>query len=219
VIILGDSHIEGCIVNLRSVLSAKFKASGVIRSGAGSEKIVNSSVDDLQNLHLHDVIVLNAGANDVYRNAKRLALTQIAKFIQRNYSTNIIIIDLPQRYDLSPSSCINFEIEEFNRTLKKIATSYNHVSLLETNLKRECFMRHGLHWNSLGKTMVVNLILHHINKLTEKEVQILINLVLKDNVMMGIIISGNKVMTLSGTVNGKVNLNNENVKDHGQRKQ
>jgi hypothetical protein len=76
---------------------------------------VNSSVEDLLNLHLQDVIVLNTGANDVYRNASGSSLTQITKFIQRNYGTNIIITDIPQRYDLSPSTCVNLEIEEFNR--------------------------------------------------------------------------------------------------------
>jgi lysophospholipase L1-like esterase len=86
----------------------------VIRPGAGAEKIVNSSVEDLQNLHQHDVIFLNAGANDIFKNNKRVALTQIIKFIQRNHVTNIIILDIPHRYDLSLSSCVNSEIEEFN---------------------------------------------------------------------------------------------------------
>jgi hypothetical protein len=99
--------------------------------------------------------VLNIGANDIYRSAKGLPPTQITKFIQRNYGTNIIIIDIPQRYDLSPSSCMNLEIEEFNRELQKITTLYNHVSLLETDFKRECFTRQGLHWNSLGESLLV----------------------------------------------------------------
>jgi hypothetical protein len=66
--------------------------------------------------------------------------------------------------DLYSSPSINLEIEEFNRKLKKITTLYNHVSMLETNFKRECFTRHGLHWNFLGKSLVVNLLLHQINK-------------------------------------------------------
>jgi hypothetical protein len=75
VIILGGSHLKGCVIKLRSELSAKFKVSDMIRPGAGSEIIVNSSVEDLLNLHLQDVIGLSTGANDVYRNASRLALT------------------------------------------------------------------------------------------------------------------------------------------------
>jgi hypothetical protein len=49
VIILGDSHLEGCVVKLRSELSAKLKDSCMIRPGAGSEEIVNSSDEDLLN--------------------------------------------------------------------------------------------------------------------------------------------------------------------------
>jgi hypothetical protein len=159
VLILGDSHLKGSVFKLRSELSAKYKVIGVIRPGAGAEKIVNSFAEDLQNLHLRDIEILNACANDVYKNNMGVALTHITKFIQRNYSTNIIILDIPQRYDLPSFLCVNSEIEEFNKKLQKIATLYNHVSLLETNLKRECFTKHGLHWNFLGKTMVVELIL------------------------------------------------------------
>jgi hypothetical protein len=191
----------------------------MIRPGAGSEKIANSSVEDLLNLRLQDIIVLTTGANDAYRNAKGLALTQITKFIQRNYIANIIIIDIPQRYDLSPSSRINLETEEFNRKLKKITTLNNHVSLLETNFKRECFTRHGLHWNSLGRFLVVKLLLHQINKLINKSFQTPINLPWRNEAMVDIINSCNKGMsTLLGTVNVNANLNNVNIKDHEQRK-
>jgi hypothetical protein len=215
VIILGDSHLKGCAVKLRSELSAKFKVSGMIRPGAGSEKIVNSSVEDS---HLQDVIVLNTGANDVYKNATGLALSQITKFIQRNYGANIIIIDIPLRYDLSPSSCINLEIEEFNRKLQEIITLYNHVTLLETKFKRECFTRQGLHWNSLGKSSVVKLLLHQIIKLTNKGFQTPINLPWRDEALVDITNSCNKGMsTLVGTVNANANLSNVNIKDCEQR--
>jgi hypothetical protein len=192
VFVLGDSHLRGSVVKIRSELSAKFEVTGVFKPGASAEKIVNTSADDLQNLHTQDVIVLNAGANDVYKNNKGVALTQITKFIQRNYGTNIIILDIPQRYDLSLSSCVNSEIEEFNRKLKRIVTSYNHASLLETNLKREFFTRHGLHWNKLGKALVVKLILLRINKLIGKGPQTPINLTWKDNSIECNIISCNE---------------------------
>jgi hypothetical protein len=38
VLILGDSHLRGSAVKLRSKLSAKFKVFGVVRPGAGAEK-------------------------------------------------------------------------------------------------------------------------------------------------------------------------------------
>jgi hypothetical protein len=73
--------------------------------------------------------------------------------------------------------------------------SYNHVSLLETNIKREFFTRHGLHWNFLGKTLVMKLILLKINKLIGKGSQTLINLIWKDNAMEGNIGSCNEDTT------------------------
>jgi hypothetical protein len=99
---------------------------------------------------------------------------------------------------------VNSEIKEFNRKLKKIVTSYNHVSLLETNLKRESFTRHGLHWNFLGKTLVVKLIPLQINKLIGKESQTPINLIWKDNPMEANIGSCKEEMT---TLFDNVNVN------------
>ena len=81
VFILGDSHFKGGIGKLRSVLSSKFKVSGIIRQGASSDKIVSSSSDELRSLHLQDVLILNAGANDVYKNSKELALSLYKKIM------------------------------------------------------------------------------------------------------------------------------------------
>jgi hypothetical protein len=58
VVILGDSNLRGSVIKLRSALSGESKVFGVIRPGAGVEKIVNSFADDLQNLHSQDFIVL-----------------------------------------------------------------------------------------------------------------------------------------------------------------
>jgi hypothetical protein len=64
------------------------------------------------------VIVLNTGANDLYKNNKELVLALIVKFTQNNYNTNITVMSIPHRYDLSFSSYMNSEIQKFNRRLK-----------------------------------------------------------------------------------------------------
>jgi hypothetical protein len=61
VFLLGDSHIRGSPVKLRSEFSPQFKVFGVIRPGAGAERIMNSFAEDLQSLHTHDFVILNAG--------------------------------------------------------------------------------------------------------------------------------------------------------------
>jgi hypothetical protein len=93
-------------VKIRNIISAKFEVTGMIKPGARSEKILNTSTKNVHNLTTHDDIVMSAGANDVYRN---IALMQVTTFIDDNYSTNIIILDIPHMYDLSASSCVYFE--------------------------------------------------------------------------------------------------------------
>jgi len=74
---------------------------------------------DLENLNKRDVIVLSAGANNVYMNNSNVVLSKIIKFIQNNRNTKIIKLGVPQRYDLVEYSCINTAFQLFNCKLKK----------------------------------------------------------------------------------------------------
>jgi hypothetical protein len=71
---------------------------------------------------------------------------------------------------------VNTKIKEFNRKLKKIIAAYNHISLIETYLRRDLSTRHGLHWNKLGKALAEKLLCLRINKIPEKGPQIMFNL-------------------------------------------
>jgi hypothetical protein len=204
VLLLGDNHLRG-------------KVFCAIRPGAGAKRIMNSFAEDLQNLHSHDFVILNAGANDVYKNNMRLAVNQITKLIQKNYGTNILILDIHWRHDLPLFSCVNSAIEEINRKLKKIASSYNHVSFLETSLGREYFTKHGLHWNSRGKTLVMPLLSAQINKLVGKRPSTPVNLIWRENYMSGISDSSNDETTLLPS-NVKVITENANRGNKEQRK-
>jgi len=57
----------------------------------------------------------------------------------------------PPRYDLIPSSRANNEVVRFNRQVKKRMKMFNNVKILETDLEREYFTKHDLHWNSSQK--------------------------------------------------------------------
>ena len=133
------------------MLSAKFEITGIIKQGASSENTMITYTMVLHNVTTQDGIVINAGANDVYKNKKEIAVTQIAKVMKNNYNTNITILHISHRYDVSFSSCVNYEIQEFYRRLKKAVNVYNHVSILETNPRRELFTRHRLHLNGMGR--------------------------------------------------------------------
>ena len=50
-----------------------------------------------------------------------------------------MIIKLPHRHDLVPSSFVNNEVLKFNRQAKKTEI-FNNVGMLETDLDRKYFM-------------------------------------------------------------------------------
>ena len=90
------------------------------------------------------MLVCNGGANDVYNNTSKKIILQIMKFFQDNDKANIIMLDIPHRYDLSDNSYVNKENKTFNSKLKKIAKLFKYVTILECNFNRNCFTRHGL---------------------------------------------------------------------------
>jgi hypothetical protein len=53
---------------------------------------------DLVNFKKRDVIVISAGANDVYRNNPNEALMNIIKFVQNNGNMNIMMLGIPCRH-------------------------------------------------------------------------------------------------------------------------
>jgi hypothetical protein len=105
----------------------------------------------------------------VYRNNSKVALQKITKFIQSNCNTNIIIYGVPHRYDLVEFSCVNRAIQAFNSKLRKVATEFKHVTILEGPDDRELFTRHGMHLNRKGKRLVSKQLAHETATLTATE--------------------------------------------------
>ena len=98
-----------------------------------------------------------------------MAIKQINKFVQSNNHTNIILINLPHRFDLIQSSCVKSEIRSFNRKLMKSTKSHKHVSILEMCSDKKHFTNHGLHLNSLGKKVMEKKIISHTYALLDKK--------------------------------------------------
>jgi hypothetical protein len=114
-----------------------------------------------------DVIVINGGVNDIstQKNQINKVVVKLARLIQRFRNINIIVVNVPHRYDLNRNSAINQEIQEFNNKLKKIARVFSQVVIVETDLDRKYFTRHGLHLNNRGKEYLSKLIATQINRL------------------------------------------------------
>ena len=87
----------------------------------------------------------------------------------------------PHRHDLMPSSCVNSEVVRFNRLLRKRMKLYKKTKILDTDLNRDCFTKHGLHMNSSGKEQLILKLASVIESLTVKNSRSDIRLQWKEN--------------------------------------
>jgi hypothetical protein len=72
--------------------------------------------------------------------------------------TNILIIPALHRHDLVKSSCINNEIQAFNRKLSKMTKAISHIVILDVTLGIKDFTGHGMQLNSTGKEKLLYLL-------------------------------------------------------------
>jgi hypothetical protein len=66
------------------------------------------------------------------------------------------------RHDMQETSCVNKEIEVFNRKLHKTGKTADNVTKIQANLSRNDFTLHGLHLNISGKEKMAELIWENI---------------------------------------------------------
>jgi hypothetical protein len=150
VVILGDSHLKGSVPRIDNYLNSKFEVNGFIKLGAGFEEIVGKSILGLSRLAKMCLYVMVVPIIFTVVTQKIIIL-QIMKFFQDNDKSNIIMVDIPHRYDLPDNSHVN---KAFNSKLKKIAKLFKYVKILEFNFTRKCFTQHGLHLNGYGKGLL-----------------------------------------------------------------
>jgi hypothetical protein len=80
------------------------------------------------------------------------------------------VINVPHIYDLVPTSCVNYEVKAFNRNLGKQKKVHKNLSVINVDLDRELYTRHGLHLNLKAKEQTANKVisvikdLFHVNK-------------------------------------------------------
>jgi hypothetical protein len=138
-----------------------------IKPGAKVKDLVGTMENDFKCLGKSDVIIFNGGANDV-SSMRAHTIRDVGKmtcFVQKYSNTNIIIVNIPPRHDLNRTSAVNSEIHTFNRQLLKAAKAYTHVAILETDLDRKFFTRHGMHLNKRGKEWLSKLLATQISSL------------------------------------------------------
>ena len=93
------------------------------------------------------MVIVCGGSNDVYRNESQVGLNSLENIVNLTTNTKVLILTLPQRYDLTHDSCVNKEIHFFNRKLHKIFKNKEMARILGYNITREGFTHCGQHLN------------------------------------------------------------------------
>jgi hypothetical protein len=68
---------------------------------------------------MKDVVVVWRVTKDIAKNETTSGFRQLEDFLRENGRTNIIQMCVPHRFDLHVRSCVNKEVEVFNRKLRK----------------------------------------------------------------------------------------------------
>jgi hypothetical protein len=84
-------------------------------------------------------------------------------------------------HDLAPNSCVNLEVQVFNRILDKLKNGFQNLSVVTVDSDRDPYARHGLHLNAQGKEHAVNRVAAVIKDLFSLKTSLLIALNRKEN--------------------------------------
>jgi hypothetical protein len=110
----------------------------------------------------NNVVIVIGGSNDIAKSELNTNLTSIVKFLDALQHTNVILTEIPVRYDIGASSWINEQIKQYNRKLGKVTKSYKQAKLIRITTNRDHYTRHGLHLNNRGKESMVKDILTNL---------------------------------------------------------
>jgi hypothetical protein len=129
VVVIGDSHAQGCATKLKCSLKDNYKVMGYVKPGTSIHTLISSAKMDIENLNKKDVIVFWGGTSDVSKNYIQKGLRQLVDFDKKNKHTNTVVTSVPHRHDLAYWSCTNKEVENFNRKLLKFIKPLGHVNM------------------------------------------------------------------------------------------
>jgi hypothetical protein len=121
----GDSHAKKYATEINHILGKNSEVIGYVKPGAKLQNITNNINPEMHKLTKRDVIVIWGGTNDIARNESKDGLTHLTKFVSQMKHTNILLVNVPIRYDLSITSCINEEVIKFNRKMAKMFKVYD----------------------------------------------------------------------------------------------
>jgi hypothetical protein len=163
--VIGDSRARGCAREISIYLGKDFEVSGTVMLGSELANITALTHKEILNLTSYDAVIIWGGSNDINKNETSRGLKHLKNFINNRSNTNILTLAAPHRHDLQETSCINSEVQAFNRKLHKIFKARDNVKTLDINIHRNNFTQHALHLNTIGKEKVAVIIAENIKQL------------------------------------------------------
>ena len=173
VLIVGDSHARGCAVSVKHLLNSNYEVFGSINPGSGMKGIKDTANVKIQQLTKKDVVVLWGDSNDIAKNSSSVSLKHILDFLIKANHTNVILMSAPHRHDLIRDSCVNKEVEVFNKKLHKRLERFEKVIMIDVVSDRKFYTNQGQHLNSTGKENMSKKIATAIKYLCNKKVQLI----------------------------------------------
>jgi lysophospholipase L1-like esterase len=120
ILLIGDSHTKGLSSELNHNLECICEITGFVKTNARVQNLVDTNVEELSKLTNRDILVFCGGSNDVSKIVLNRGLDQQINYLRSNQHINIIVISVPQRYDLDSNSCVNTEVNKYNKKLSNL---------------------------------------------------------------------------------------------------
>lgn len=171
VLVVGDSHARGCATEVNHLLKDDFEVIGFVNPGSVMKYIKDKSKVKLQQLYKEDVVVLWGGSNDIAKNNSTVGMRHLLDFVTNATHTNVIVMSAPHRHDLISNSCVNKEIEKFNRKLRLRLGRLGRVEMIDVVNDRNLYTRNGQHLNTEGKETMAKKIASTIEYVLNKQVE------------------------------------------------
>jgi hypothetical protein len=139
ILITGDSHAQGIASKIKHNQEKEFEIQGFMKLGSDLAAVTNTVTRDTGTLtnddddddHGDHDDVYGGGTKDIGRNETWKGLCQTSSFVSKHSQTNILVINVHNRFDLAAQSCVNYEGKFFNRKLGKHVKSFYNASTVE----------------------------------------------------------------------------------------
>jgi hypothetical protein len=160
--IWGDSHARGIASEMIHQLNYNCNVTGYVKPNAGLYEVLNTGHSNLSRMSKRDTIVVMGGSNDFERNTYNHNLSSLGNFLEDTQYTNVILTDIPMRYDKELGSPIHKSIMNYNKQLHRVAKSFKHVTCITVPTNRSHYTTHGSHLNRAGKESLVSELIKHL---------------------------------------------------------